>query len=703
MEQAITNTDQGAAEDLQLTLNSLDMGVLVVGPDLKMEFINKACYQLWDVGDDVLKPGSPFRDLLTLSRDLGLYDLGGVDWEEYAASRESELLATEDLQRTFERADGKTMIYKVASLSGGRKLLSYFDISEEKRKQLALEAAEEQAKQADRAKSEFLANMSHEIRTPMNGVMGMAELLAGTDLDAKQTMFTEVIVRSGQSLLTIINDILDFSKIDAGQMELSPEPFRLVDAVEDVATLVSSRAAEKDVELIVRTNPNLPNWVVGDVGRVRQIITNIVGNAVKFTEVGHVFIQVDFNTHEDDGARKTDVVDLHFRIEDTGIGIPKEDCEKVFGKFSQVDTSATRKHEGTGLGLSIASSLVELMCGEIGVESEVGAGTTFWFNISLPIHETDENTDRAQPSDIAGSRVLVIDDNEVNRNILTEQLTNWGLDAATSGSGREGLNLIRQAILKGVSIDLLILDFQMPEYGGKDVLRDIRGDSELRDIPIIMLSSVDSTQTNAELLELGLEGNLTKPVRSSLLLETITHVIGKNKVKCAARSQSDGLGGQAHSRIKIEQQVPTSPAADSLISKSENSEAKINILVAEDNEINQQVFTHCIVGTGFSFKIVPNGRLAVASYKVHQPDLILMDVSMPDMNGKEATHAIRQIEQEAGGHTPIIGVTAHALSGDMESCFEAGMDDYLSKPISPEKLTEKIQNWMKRSQQNGLR
>ncbi len=293
------------------------------------------------------------------------------------------------------------------------------------------------AEAADRAKSEFLANMSHEIRTPMNGVLGMAELLAKTELSARQKTFTDVIVKSGNALLTIINDILDFSKINAGQLTLDPAPFRLAEAVEDVATLISARVAEKNLELIVRVDPTLPAFVVGDAGRFRQIITNLLGNAVKFTEKGHVLVDVS-------GEIVDGIVRMKVKIEDTGIGIPAEKLQSVFEKFAQVDGSSTRRHEGTGLGLAISARLVDLMGGKIGVESEIGRGSAFWFGIDLPVHHAHVEDDGV-PMDVTGARVLVIDDNPVNREILLEQLRSWGFDCAAAESGAVGLAFLNRA------------------------------------------------------------------------------------------------------------------------------------------------------------------------------------------------------------------------------------------------------------------
>ncbi|MCC6204641.1 MAG: response regulator [Hyphomicrobiales bacterium] len=539
------------------------------------------------------------------------------------------------------------------------------------------------AEAADRAKSEFLANMSHEIRTPMNGVLGMAELLANTELTARQRTFTDVIVKSGNSLLTIINDILDFSKINAGQLTLDPAPFRLAEAVEDVAALISAGVAEKNLELIVRIDPSLPRFVVGDVGRFRQIITNLLGNAVKFTEKGHVLIDVS-------GKRDASMVMLSVRVEDTGIGIPADKVQTVFDKFAQVDSSSTRRHEGTGLGLAIAARLVDMMGGRIGVESEAGRGSVFWFTARMPVNAAPDEAVPV-PTDVTGARVLVIDDNPVNRDILVEQLRSWGFDCAAAESGAMGIAFLNRAYEVGVQVDCVILDYQMPGMNGADVAKAMCSDDRTQSVPIVLLSSVDQMDLSRLVLDYAIAAQLTKPARSSILLGAIISAIQKARSKTtpASHIHEPELTGisrplQPESLAQVAPQPATRPLP-----------VAIDILIAEDNEVNQMVFAQILNGIiGLQYRIAANGRTALEMFRSLRPKLVLMDVSMPEMNGYETTRAIRADEARTGGRTPIIGVTAHALKGDREKCLEAGMDDYLAKPISPDRLRAKINAWL---------
>jgi signal transduction histidine kinase/DNA-binding response OmpR family regulator len=547
----------------------------------------------------------------------------------------------------------------------------------------SVEAARVKAESADRAKSEFLANMSHEIRTPMNGVLGMAELLVRTDLDNRQKTFADVILKSGNALLTIINDILDFSKIDAGQLSLDPAPFRLGEAIEDVATLVSTRVAEKDLELIVRVDPGLPQMMVGDVGRIRQIVTNMVGNGVKFTEKGHVLVDVG-------GRVEGETAYVTVRVEDTGIGIPEHMLDTVFEKFSQVDASSTRRHEGTGLGLAIASRLVDLMGGEIGVESRIAKGSTFWFTVPLPVCQ-DREAPKPVPIDVSGARVLVIDDNKVNRDILLEQLRSWNFDCAAAENGEIGLAFLDRAAQLGATVDCIILDYQMPGMNGLDVARRVAANPATWNIPVLLLTSVDQAITGKLTLDSGISAHLNKPARSSALLETLVGIMQMAK-SAPRRSSGDRAATQPVRPVPAVR--PKADAIPSAVAARAAPVGDLDVLVAEDNEVNQLVFSQILDGLGLAYRIAPNGRQAVELHKALKPRIMLMDVSMPEMNGYEATAAIRAAEDGTGRRTPIIGITAHALKGDREKCIDAGMDDYLSKPVSPNKLAAKINAWM---------
>ncbi len=704
--------------DMKATMDAMQMGVVLLDKNLDILFVNKSNYRIWDWDAADIKTGDPFRKLIDINRHKGFYDVEDANWDTFVSGRINEIAAGDISPREFSRLDGMTMVYSCTALSDGKRLVCYFDISEQKRAENALIDAERKAILADRAKSEFLANMSHEIRTPMNGVLGMAELLARTELDPKQKTFTDIIVKSGNALLTIINDILDFSKIDAGQLTLDPAPFRLAEAIEDVATLISARAQEKDLELIVRVAPELPEYVVGDVGRLRQIVTNLMGNAVKFTESGHVLVDVTGSVEMSSG-----LTSLMFKITDTGIGIPQEKLKQVFEKFSQVDTSSTRRHEGTGLGLAISTKLVALMGGEMGASSEPGEGSTFWFSIAIPVHGATVRK-KVLPFDVDGARVLIIDDNPVNRSILLEQMRSWHFDACAATGGREGIAVLSQAKALELDVDVLILDYHMPELNGADVARIIRRTPELADMPIILLTSVDTAMQGAEFDGIKINAHLMKPARSSLLFDTIVSVIRE------ARSQAHEAGslaapkslGELGARMgtdtsRYASSTPATPAhsvASAIAKANEATTAPkqtqtpapketviatpppaLDILVAEDNAVNQIVFTQILEGLPYRYEIADNGRKAFEAMKAKRPAIILMDVSMPEMNGMEATIAIREFEAEHGlPRTPIIGVTAHALKGDRDRCIESGMDDYLSKPISPDMLEAKINTHM---------
>lgn len=682
--EAELRTSMGEIELYKRVLDELPVSAYVKTEDLAFEFVN----QIWCHIAGVSKEDAIGKTDIDIFGDAG----------NAFAQRDLGVIATGRTNETEEeilQSDGTTLhvIAKKNRLvdADGRVHLigSSTDISELKQRERELEEAQRRAVLADRAKSEFLANMSHEIRTPMNGVLGMAELLAKSELDARQRTFTDIIIKSGHALLTIINDILDFSKIDAGQLVLDPGPFDLAEAIEDVATLVAGRAKEKDLELVVRVQPGLHDYYIGDVGRIRQIITNLLGNAVKFTDAGHVLIDVS-------GEMRGNVTALRVEVRDTGIGIPADKLDLVFDKFSQVDTTSTRRHEGTGLGLAITSRLVTLMGGDIGVSSVEGEGSTFWFSIELD-HAERQQSRKTPPLDVTGARVLIIDDNLINRSILLEQTSMWGFDSCAAESGQEGLAVLEAVRKRGLAVDCIILDYQMPGMSGAEVAQIVRGTPQIATTPIVMLTSVDQSLGQPGYKSLAIDGHLIKPARSSVLLETIVAAIQKHR----GLKTSDVVERPENAAplVPVQPDLKPRPAASvkrgrRVVPGVSGVVHRVDILVAEDSEVNQLVFSQILGETDFTYEIVSNGRLAVDAFSTMMPRMILMDVSMPQMNGLEATARIRGEERVMGGRIPIIGVTAHALKGDRERCLEAGMDDYLSKPISPKALTDKIAKWI---------
>ncbi|MEL7486300.1 MAG: response regulator [Pseudomonadota bacterium] len=545
-------------------------------------------------------------------------------------------------------------------------LLHIRDISAQREYEQELQEAREEAVRAAESKSNFLANMSHEIRTPMNGIMGMAEVLANTELTPKQENFVNIINKSSDALLTIINDILDFSKIDSGQMSFDNEPFNLKTVVEDVIGLIATRADEKDIELIIRYQPKLAEEFVGDDGRMRQVLMNLIGNAVKFTEKGHVLVDIS-------GEELEDRARLKVRIEDTGIGIPQDKLDAIFEKFNQVDNSATRKFEGTGLGLAICRMLIEKMDGEIGVESTVGAGSAFWFDISLPISEK-RAPKKVFPVDVRDTRVLIVDDNAVNREILLEQISNWGLVPTACDSAGSAFEALEAATAQDSPFELIIMDYQMPEIDGVEAYERISADFGTASAPCILLTSVSDDDNRSRVRAAGIKASLTKPARSSELFNTIITVLSEHGIASLKK-----VAGSNETPKQKSEAVSTS--------------GRKRIVVAEDNEVNQAVIGELLTSLGYDYILAEDGRQAVEKVKLYAPDIVLMDVSMPVMNGLEATAAIKALDAGQGGGAIIIGLTANALAGDREKCLDAGMDDYLPKPVNRQSLGRCISKW----------
>ena len=635
------------------------VAIVMLDNDENIISSNPAFEQLYGfVGDEIL--GLTLDSLIT-NDELGK-----------EAARYTQDVMHNKVVHTFgkrQRKDGSLVdveIFGVPVVIDGQKtgaFAMYHDVSE-------IIRARQEAEEASRTKSEFLANMSHEIRTPMNGVIGMLELALDTPLTHEQKDYLQTSLLSAEALLTLLNDILDFSKIEAGKLELETINFSLRNMVEDVAYTLARRAQDKGLEVVCLIHPDLASDLKGDPGRLRQILVNLLGNAIKFTHFGEIVVQAEPVEETDTHAV------IRFAVNDTGVGIPSERLAAIFDRFTQADGSTTRQYGGTGLGLAISKQLVDAMGGKIGVESKPGIGSTFWFEIRLPkqVHEKRNTAPLAiKPVNLMQARILVVDDNQTNRVVLTKNVEALGSRVDSVASGAKALEVLRNAHRAGDPYHLVLLDMQMPGMDGEQTARAIKSDPSVKNVKILVLTSMGQRGDAVRLEALGVSGYLLKPVKQQMLFDAVIAVWSNE-----------------------EEEAPTLVTRHTL---SETRKLGLRLLLAEDNTINQKLAMVLLQKAGYSVDAVGNGAQALEKVKANQYSAVLMDVQMPELDGLEATHLIREWEKSTGQHIPIIAMTAHAMAGDRERCLDAGMDDYVSKPLEPKVLFSALDRW---TQVNGI-
>ena len=614
--------------------------------------------------------GRTFEEIIRAAarRDPTLGATGGVDaWVAERVARHHN--PTGPYVRQL--GDGRWLQISERQIKEIGTVAVYTDITELKQAEAEMVGAMRAASQArtaaegaNRAKSAFLATMSHEIRTPMNGVIGMTGLLLDTELTAEQRDYAETVRRSGEALLAIINDILDFSKIEAGKIELEEIDFDLRITVEQVLELLAERAYGKGLELAYLPHGTVPTWVGGDPGRLRQVLTNLVGNAVKFTETGEVVVHSTLVEESDRDAL------VRFAVSDTGIGIAPAACDRLFESFSQADSSTTRRYGGTGLGLAISKRLVEIMGGQIGVESAEGQGSTFWCTVRLTKRPVPPTAIPVDVTELRRLRVLGVDDNATNRALLVAQFSAWGMHVDCVANGSRALECLRMAHRDGRQYDLAILDHQMPDMDGMTLARTIKSDPVLATLPLVLLTSVSYRGCAGEAEQAGFSAFLLKPIRQSQLYDCITAVMGTVTASRPTRLITRHTLNEAQAQLRA------------------------RVLVAEDNAVNQKVALRMLEKLECRVDVVANGLEAVEASARIPYQCIFMDCQMPEMDGYEATAVIRQREVQTGTHIPIIAMTANAMQTDREQCLAAGMDDYVSKPVAPKDLATTLQKWV---------
>ena len=634
---------------------AIDDGFVLYDSDDRMYICNAPFRNQFGKARTILDERLTYEEQIRRLADSGI--VPGIEdkKEEFVQSLLEKRRSEFGVTKVFQTHDGRWIRQRDKKTEAGNIVGLRTDVTDLKEHEIALEKACRKAEAAAEAKSAFLANMSHEIRTPMNGIIGMAELLEETDLDEEQQMCTRTVISSCNALLTLVNDILDFSKAEAGRMTVRKEPFDLIDCVYGVAALLAPNASEKGIEVCTDIPEGLIGWYLGDAGRLRQVLINLVGNAIKFTSEGYVLLSLGYD-------EEREMLDV--RVKDTGIGIPEDKLGSVFAAFEQVDTASTRQYDGAGLGLAISRRLVALMGGGITVTSAVGKGSEFRISMPLPrTRQAEEPQHGIRPVFRQGLSALIVDDLEVNRLILQKNLTAWGFCCTMVASGADALELVQG----GAQFDLAILDFQMPGMNGYSLAAEIRACST---VPMVLLSSVDAGLDARRQAELGFAAALMKPVRAARLKQSLYQVLTSGKAKAAA-AQGGGAAAAAHDL------------------------AGLHILVAEDNRTNQLVIRKILEKYGARVEICSTGEQALIACAEQRPDLVLMDVSMPVMNGLDATRAIRGQEAAAGlNPVPVIALTANAMAADRRKCWAAGMTGFLAKPVRKEELLQLIEDFL---------
>ncbi|SFL73885.1 response regulator [Shimia aestuarii] len=633
-----------AERRLWLSIASIRDGFAFFDVESRMIAANPSYLSVFDGLEDV-RPGITYSEILQTITDEGIFNIGDTpasEWRQMMQERWHQPTPEPIVLRLW---NGEYIKLIDQRGHGGDIVSLALNITDTVRYEAKLKREQQKAEAASRAKSAFLANMSHEIRTPMNGVVGMADLLMDTSLSEEQRLFVSTIKNSGEALLVIINDVLDYSKIEADKLDLRPEPFDLERCIHEVMTLLQLSARQKGVDLIVDYDLFLPTIFVGDPGRMRQVLTNLIGNAVKFTSHGHVMVRV-VGVVRNKGTE----AELHITVQDTGIGIPSDKVDHIFGEFNQVDEAQNRAFEGTGLGLAITRRLIALMSGEIWVDSVEGEGSNFGLRLTLPVDENCDGLPTPLPSSIR--HVLIADEAEINGQLLKRQLEQMGARVSLCGAGDKALRLAEQ-------VDLVLIDQDLPEMAALEIAESLR--ARALDVPIIVLGSDLASIAGDERMML-VQGSLNKPVSRGDLFARIA---------------------QAVQQQQLVDKPSEPPAAPNLL-------RPMRLLAAEDNKTNRLVFSKLMNSLEMEIEFATNGEEAVALYQSFSPDIVFMDISMPKMDGKEATRHIREMELATDKQTPIVALTAHAVDGDKEGILSAGLDHYLTKPLRKAAIFEMI-------------